>query len=223
MRIMAGFLGLQIQFRNLAILVIILASPNSSLAAITPPNFPIAKPNCPDHCGNVTIPFPFGTSQNCYLSDQFSINCSRSSNPPKAFYQNNTIQITDISLDGQLTVLNHVAHDCYRQNQPHRTNDVNTWIRFSTFTINNTANRFTVVGCDTYAYVYGLRRSSGGRFYQTGCMAVCRAKGDLENGACGGLGCCQTFIPKHVRSVEMDLRSFNNYTNVSDFNDYGPL
>ncbi|KAL8459666.1 hypothetical protein ACS0TY_036961 [Phlomoides rotata] len=59
-------------FLELAILVIILVSP-SSLAAITPPNVSIAKPNCPDRCGDVSIPFPFGTSQDCYLSNQFSI------------------------------------------------------------------------------------------------------------------------------------------------------
>ncbi|KAL8508540.1 hypothetical protein ACS0TY_018965 [Phlomoides rotata] len=209
-----GILELQI---HLSILVIILASP-SKLSATTSP---IAKLNCNDYCGDVRIPFPFGISEDCYLNSNFSVHCDQSSDPHRAFYSSSTIQITNISLDGQLTVLNHVAYDCYRQNQPHLNNDKNTWIYFSNFTINSTANRFTVVGCDTYAYVYGRRRSGGDRFYQTGCTAMCGAKGDLENGPCEGSGCCKTFIPKHIRRVEVNLRSFQNYTNVSDFNDCG--
>ncbi|KAL8513156.1 hypothetical protein ACS0TY_019371 [Phlomoides rotata] len=50
---------------------------------------------------------------------------------------------------------------------------------------------------------------------------MCGAKSDLENGPCEGSGCCKTFIPKHIRRVEVNLRSFENYTNVSDFNDCG--
>ena len=36
-------------------------------AAITA--FPIALPNCPDSSGNVKIPYPFGTTEGCYLND----------------------------------------------------------------------------------------------------------------------------------------------------------
>ncbi|KAL8467305.1 hypothetical protein ACS0TY_036140 [Phlomoides rotata] len=211
---MAGYLGLQIQFRNLAILVFILASP-SSLAAITPPILSISKPNCPDHCGNVTIPFPFGTSQDCYLSDQFFVNCSQSSDPPEAFLMKSDIPITDISLDGQLTIMKRIAYDCYGR-KPVRFNNEMT---AGAFTVNNTAIKFTVVGCDTYAYVYGGRYPD--RYYQTGCIAMCRNESDLEVGACTGSGWCQTSFPKDVWDVTLRLRSFWNYTNVSDFNDCG--
>ncbi|KAL8459669.1 hypothetical protein ACS0TY_036964 [Phlomoides rotata] len=207
-------LGLQIQFRNLAILVIILASP-SSLAAITPPNLSISKPNCPDHCGNVTIPFPFGTSQDCYLNYQFFVNCSQSSNPPEAFLANSTIPITDISLDGQLTIMKYIAYDCHGR----KPGGFNNRMTAGAFTVNNIANKFTVVGCDTYAYVYGRRYPD--RYYQAGCMAVCRNTSDLEAGDCTGSGCCQTSFPKDVWGITLLLKSFYNYTNVSDFNDCG--
>ncbi|KAL8459667.1 hypothetical protein ACS0TY_036962 [Phlomoides rotata] len=87
------------------------------------------------------------------------------------------------------------------------------------FIVNNTANKFTVVGCDTYAFVYGRRGPN--RYYQTGCSAMCNKKSDLEAGACTGSGCCQTSFPKDVWSVTLQLRSFRNYINVSDFNDCG--
>ncbi|KAL6206571.1 hypothetical protein ACLB2K_023819 [Fragaria x ananassa] len=35
-----------------------------------------ALPNCPDRCGDVKIPYPFGIVEGCYLRDEFSINCT---------------------------------------------------------------------------------------------------------------------------------------------------
>ncbi|KAL8467301.1 hypothetical protein ACS0TY_036136 [Phlomoides rotata] len=125
------------------------------------------------------------------------------------------IPITDISLDGQLTIMKRIAYDCYGR-KPVRFNNEMT---AGAFTVNNTANKFTVVGCDTYAYVYGGRYPD--RYYQTGCIAMCRNESDLEAGACTGSGCCQTSFPIDVWDVTLRLRSFWNYTNVSDFNDCG--
>ena len=43
--------------------------------------FPIALPNCSNRCGNVKIPYPYGTSEGCYLNDTaifgyYFINCT---------------------------------------------------------------------------------------------------------------------------------------------------
>jgi hypothetical protein len=44
------------------------------LAAVTAATgFPIAKPECQDRCGNVSIPYPFGTRKDCYYDPQFLI------------------------------------------------------------------------------------------------------------------------------------------------------
>ncbi|KAL8467290.1 hypothetical protein ACS0TY_036128 [Phlomoides rotata] len=108
-----------------------------------------------------------------------------------------------------------IAYQCYGRNRRR----FNNWMDVGSFTVNNTANKFTVVGCDTYAFVYGRRGPN--RYYQTGCSAMCNKKSDLEAGACTGSGCCQTSFPKDVWSVTLQLRSFRNYINVSDFNDCG--
>ncbi|KAJ8424485.1 LOW QUALITY PROTEIN: hypothetical protein Cgig2_030693 [Carnegiea gigantea] len=39
---------------------------------------PMAKPGCPDKCGNVTVSFPFGIGSNCYYNDWYSITCNDS-------------------------------------------------------------------------------------------------------------------------------------------------
>ncbi|PIN26227.1 Serine/threonine protein kinase [Handroanthus impetiginosus] len=207
-----GFL--QIQFLNLLAILVIIASSQLSLFA-TPPNFPIAKPHCTDRCGNLSIPYPFGTTPDCYQSYGFFVTCNDSFNPPHAFIQNSSIEITDISFDGQLRVLQFIGHDCYNQN---RTRDFynDPWIDLpKSFTVNNIANKFTVIGCDTNGLISGRRLIN--RNYKTGCSAVCYAEDDLIEGSCTGLGCCQTSIPKQIWRVRWTLASYDNFMEESAF------
>ncbi|KAK4391243.1 Wall-associated receptor kinase [Sesamum angolense] len=180
-------------------------------------NYPVAKPNCTDSCGKVSIPFPFGTTPDCYGNDSFFVTCNQTIHPgPKLFLQHSNIEITDISLDGQLTVLFYTAEACYVNGTKISYN--NPWMVFPRFiTVNDTANKFTIVGCDAYAYIYGRRL--GNRNYTTGCMALCTDDMlNLVDGSCTGLGCCQlAHIPKDVWRVEIELRSFTNYTTRSGF------
>ncbi|KAJ7001710.1 wall-associated receptor kinase 2-like [Populus alba x Populus x berolinensis] len=44
-----------------------------------------------------------------------------------------------------------------------------------------------------------------------------------DGNPCSGSGCCQTSIPKGLKSLNYSLSSLNHYTNVSDFNPYWPL
>ncbi|PIN04331.1 Serine/threonine protein kinase [Handroanthus impetiginosus] len=207
-----GFL--QIQLINLLALLFIIASSKSSLTA-TPPNFPIAlKPNCTDHCGNISIPYPFGTTEECYQSHDFFVTCNQTFNPPKVFLWNTSLEIIDISLDGQLRFLHFIAHDCYNQNGTRASYDY-AWIRLSrSLTVNNTANKFTVIGCDTYGFIFGQWLD---RNYTTGCTTMCYAKDDLLEGSCTGSGCCQTSIPKQVWQVTFWLGSYRNLSNVWSF------
>ena len=41
----------------------------SATMAATAITFPIALPKCPDICGNVKIPYPYGTTEGYYLND----------------------------------------------------------------------------------------------------------------------------------------------------------
>ncbi|XP_059310855.1 wall-associated receptor kinase 2-like [Lycium ferocissimum] len=178
----------------------------------------IAKPNCNGSCGNISIPFPFGMTQDCFLERQFLVTCNYSFQPPKLFLWNTTIEITSISLAGQLKVLQFISRDCYHDGiRAHRNTP---WITLeSLFTVNSIANKFIAVGYDTYAIVQGYYRrynSSISHSYVTGCMSMCNSIEDVANGGeCSGVGCCQTSIPKGAWNVTVALSSYNNYTRVT--------
>ncbi|KAH6783119.1 hypothetical protein C2S52_008078 [Perilla frutescens var. hirtella] len=182
-------------------------------------NFTIAKPKCIDRCGDIRIPFPFGTSEDCYGHYNFRVTCNYTvSDPPKLFYRNSTIEITHISLDGQIKFMQFIARDCYARNGTSISKN-KPWIGLPKYlTVNNTANKFTIVGCDAYALVSGSRLN---RKYMTGCTAMCYSESDLIEGSCMGVGCCQTPTPGNVSWVEVEVNSYSNYNDVWEFNNCG--
>ncbi|XVE61194.1 hypothetical protein DITRI_Ditri06bG0020000 [Diplodiscus trichospermus] len=170
-----------------------------------------AKPGCQSHCGNLSIPYPFGTGHGCNISQEFLITCNTTFHPPKAFLTASTIEVVDISLDGHLRINNSVGYDCY--NLSGRSSYFNPWIRLSKFPISS-SNKFLAIGCDTYARVQG----SVGQKYSTGCLTLCTNITDLINGSCSGIGCCETAIPKGVRSHSINLDSYNKHLGILSFN-----
>ncbi|KAG5584888.1 hypothetical protein H5410_045322 [Solanum commersonii] len=185
-------------------------------------NYLIASPNCNERCGDVNIPFPFGMTADCALHNQFLVTCNYSFHPPQPFLGNRRIEITSISLSGQLKVLQFISRDCYRagistdNNQPFI-------VLPSLLTVNNPANSFIAVGCDTYAIVRGYYTKFGTKIeylpYITGCMSMCNSIDDVVHDTCSGVGCCKTSIPKGAWNVTITLSSYYNYNDTDIKND----
>ncbi|KAJ0085211.1 hypothetical protein Patl1_08218 [Pistacia atlantica] len=175
----------------------------------------VAKPGCNDTCGDVKIPYPFGTKRRCYLNEDFFINCSYLNNSPKPFLRRSNIDVTSISLDGRLQVLNYVTSDCYKKDGEHSDEDSNSWssMQISSFNVSNTENKFTVIGCDSYGYVQGYTDKA----YSTGCISSCDNETSVYNGSCTGIGCCQIDIPKGLTEINVSAYSFKGHSNV-EFN-----
>lgn len=183
-------------------------------SSILAPAIAERKPHCPDSCGNVSIPFPFGVAEGCYLNSDFNITCNYSYNPPKTFLRVSKFEITEIRIDGQLSILRPVARDCNSPNSGY--GEWNHWFNLKKFTVSKSKNKFTVVGCNSYAYLQGNR--SDGKTYSAGCMSLCDQRDYVDDNSCSGSGCCQIEIPYGLYLTNVSAYLFKNTDrNVSDF------
>ncbi|KAK8704278.1 hypothetical protein V6N13_047905 [Hibiscus sabdariffa] len=172
----------------------------------------LAKNGCRSHCGNLSIPYPFGTEEGCFLNENFHISCSTSS---IAYLAHTDFIVNNITMEGQLQILTTVARDCYGAPSDHVITQITSWSPLSIYNVSSTRNKFTAIGCDTYAYLNGF---IGNKSYSAGCMSVCNRFEDLVDGSCSGFGCCQIQIPDGLKTIDVEAYSFNNHVNVSGFN-----
>ncbi|GKU98409.1 hypothetical protein SLEP1_g11418 [Rubroshorea leprosula] len=194
-------------------LVILIAPPLAAIAA----KLPIAKLGCQDKCGNVSIPYPFGTREECYYDDNFFIRCNDTFDPPLAFLSNSTINVINISLEGRLRIMSPIAHDCYNAfGYPgYSDNDRLQYLYLdSSYTISDTDNKFVAIGCDTTAYLQGLQ---GNKSYTGGCITKCESIDYVAKHTCSGIGCCQTPIPERTNNIIFIVGSSEYYKSVWNF------
>ncbi|KAK8960511.1 Wall-associated receptor kinase-like 1 [Platanthera guangdongensis] len=167
-------------------------------------------PGCPDSCGDLTIPFPFGIQSGCHLPG-FLITCNTTYSPPRAFIKTGNVQVNSIDISaGAVVVELLVARDCYAPLQL-STNIPQTWADFTglPYAFSNTRNKFTALGCSAIALNYRFGQTNS-LSYTSGCIAFCSELSSVINGSCSGIGCCQTAIPKGLQRVNTILQSTSN-------------
>ncbi|KAJ1694723.1 hypothetical protein LUZ63_011421 [Rhynchospora breviuscula] len=160
-------------------------------------------PGCPDKCGNVIIPYPFGTRPGCYRDDGFQITCNDSTStstgtPPKVLLGTNSsnIEVKDINItSGETRVYKFIAFRCYNTSDQVEYNNTRASIDLTglPFLFSHRRNKFTVIGCYNLAYIVGEGEDS----YLSGCASFCDVNNLMNSttdGSCDGLGCCQTSI-----------------------------
>lgn len=134
------------------------------------------KPKCQSRCGNISIPYPFGLGQDptCFRNRWFSMTCHESDTltPPKALLFN-TLEVLDISLQGQLRIKFPIIWVCYSQYGIESTSKAPPYgLAFidTPYYFSNAHNKFTAIGCDTLAYATGF--TSTGVFVSR-CFSHC--------------------------------------------------
>ncbi|RZC94223.1 hypothetical protein C5167_021462 [Papaver somniferum] len=165
------------------------------------------KPDCQERCGDVSIPYPFGIGEGCFLDTLFEIKCNHSFNPPKAVYGGG-LNVSNISiLDGQMTAEVYIANECSDKNISYHAKAT-----LGKFTFSNTRNKFITIGCNTMAFL-GLNDRSG---IGMGCISVCNTTEDTTDGSCTGIGCCEASIPTglmrysaSVSIIDKELKNFS--------------
>ncbi|XP_026390721.1 putative wall-associated receptor kinase-like 16 [Papaver somniferum] len=172
--------------------------------------FFVTKPGCQAKCGNISIPYPFGTTVGgkdegaggCSINGfgfGYNINCDTSYDPPRPFIGTGPFEISSIS-ETEVRVKNDPSALCYNMSgdavleQQIVTRDFLS----TAFTFSNTKNRFFVVGCWSGGIIQVLDEQ-----YQatqtTQCVSNCNSREQVKEGLCNGNGCCQSAISKGMQ------------------------
>ncbi|MED6223819.1 hypothetical protein PIB30_077858 [Stylosanthes scabra] len=184
--------------------------------------------HCLNKCGNVSIPFPFGTTQDCSLDTNFLVNCTN--NVPHLplpltdiIRENNFLPLLSISLhDDELRVLSPVATDCYTVDN---NNETDQTLLSGNFSISLSRNMFITVGCKTLGVLAGYESySDEDRPYPVTCFSYCDELQDAINGSCTGTGCCRNIIPRPTQgwSPMIEFWFENSYFNNSQVASFSP-
>ena len=59
----------------------------------------LVKFGCPDQCGEIRIPYPFGTKRERYKDKWFKIECNQSTRPPTAFISSIKLEVVNIPVE----------------------------------------------------------------------------------------------------------------------------
>ncbi|KAK4852126.1 hypothetical protein QYF36_021297 [Acer negundo] len=162
-------------------------------------------------CGDLEIPYPFGTQPGCYLSSDFLITCNYTPhNPPTPLWgtNNSNFIVTNISMEGRLHVLSLVSKHC------NNINNSGASLCVGDLRISDTQNKFTVIGCESKGYIHGRL---DGKDYSNNCSTgtSCASPDNLIDGSCSaGSGCCQLTIPKRLRDIRVYANSSFKPPNV---------
>eukprot|EP00257_Ricinus_communis_P009161 XP_002527556.2 wall-associated receptor kinase 2 [Ricinus communis] len=189
-------------------------------AAISASSPEVISDNCPDKCGNVHVPYPFGINftsgisndPNCSFNNFFRFTCNTTFDPPRLYFGRN-MPIHNISVEeGTISVRIDAAYRCYDQTGFRRGFSQSINLGSGPFRFSDSRNKLTTIGCDTLALMEDKEETFG-----SGCISFCSSKITLE-GSCSGFGCCQTPIPKSIKTLSIDLQSPNNHSKVLNFN-----
>ncbi|KAH6822096.1 hypothetical protein C2S53_000646 [Perilla frutescens var. hirtella] len=189
-----------LQFSLLHFTILLLAPPSSSGS--------IAKPGCPDRCGSLPIPYPFGVGSGCSMEQSFGVTCNASTDPPKATLSIIGSEIIEINPTNIRVKYPNLALSNYSRNSVRVLSVVydlsRTQYAFSD------DNWLTAIGCDDMAAVTGRANRS----FSGGCVSYCQDRNDSggvascpdnSNGYGLGTGCCRTPIPKGTTNLYVNL------------------
>uniref|UniRef100_M8D354 Wall-associated receptor kinase 5 n=1 Tax=Aegilops tauschii TaxID=37682 RepID=M8D354_AEGTA len=173
----------------------------------------LALPGCPDRCGDVPIPYPFGIGAQCAavsLSSFFNLDCKNTSHPLQPTVggpADVAVNVADISLErGEMRVFIPVSYICFTSSatvSASNNDTVGFGLEDTPFLPSPGRNRFTVIGCNTLGLVGGFR--GGTSQYLAGCYSYCDgASGASDDGApCTGTGCCEASIPTNLTAFNV--------------------
>ncbi|KAL4614348.1 hypothetical protein ACB092_07G047900 [Castanea dentata] len=188
---------------------------------------PMAKPNCSDRCGSVSIPYPFGIGGSCYMEKWFEVVCNATAGSlAKAFLTSIDVELLEIKIGDWTGIDSYSPYEpgIVRVNMPNissycmgqRSGGVN--MRGSPFYFSSYRNIFISIGCDNMAVMTG-----NDPMVLVRCKSVCSSKNTTGNNKCSGINCCQTTVPYGIQVLDVKFERINANNDARDKCNYAFL
>ncbi|KAF8692750.1 hypothetical protein HU200_039415 [Digitaria exilis] len=186
--------------------------------------------NCTTMCGDVAVPYPFGTTAGCYLPG-FNLTCDTNHEPPRLSLGDGTLQVVGISLENSTVRV--VGPDIPMVESVRKDYVANgTWggqgwglSDEGPYILSEEHNEFVLLGCALFAEL-GISGLFGNEVINT-CGSMCSGE-VLDNGhdcseqpnsrrcqKCSGLGCCQVPIPYGQVSYSVRLKTLQESGHIN--------
>nr|XP_043638448.1 wall-associated receptor kinase-like 6 [Erigeron canadensis] len=167
----------------------------------------IAKQDCSDRCGNVSIPFPFGIGLNCACNVWYAINCLNSSKPYLAAPTLNRLEVLSIDLVNRTVTVNSPTSvsDCQYPRPPGLNSSSpqmkSVDLERSPFMFSGSRNKLVLEGCGNTVFWENGNPLCGCstvcRNYDSSTPSAVKIRRREKNNNCLGITCCETRIPDH--------------------------
>lgn len=157
--------------------------------------FPVALPGCPESCGSITVPYPFGIGQSCSRPG-FNLTCDETRRPPKLFL-GDSVEVDAISLSDLTVRIRSKVLNATTLGVDNGASWSGGLTPNATIAVSTQHNVFVAVGCNIIAHLVAGHRDGQGdsrHEYVSACAALCDTLPGLEDASCSGVGCCQTTI-----------------------------
>ncbi|CAL5029619.1 unnamed protein product [Urochloa decumbens] len=160
---------------------------------------PIALPGCPESCGEIGVPYPFGIGHGCFY-EGFNLTCDNN----EKLFLGDGVEVLNISLPHGTV---HVRSKILLSDSPGFNGSWSGLAATGPFMVSSRGNWFVAFGCNIVAEIipYG---SAG---YGSTCAAKCVDVQQNSTGpSCSAIGSCQTTIGWGVHSYDIQVRQLMN-------------
>ncbi|KAL0008633.1 hypothetical protein SO802_010135 [Lithocarpus litseifolius] len=177
---------------------------------------PMAKPNCPDSCGKVSIPYPFGIGSNCFMHQSFEVVCNKSGVAAAiAFLPSIKMEVLEINISDPYGIYSSYEPGLIRVKMPiissnckNKSSD-GVDISGTPYFFSSYRNKFVSVGCRNLVTMTGLDP-----MVVVGCRTNCsNQKLKDKPHKCSGFNCCQTTVPYGIQVLNVDFGSTYSHSN----------